>query len=201
MNSIPWYRSTVLTTALLAFFTQISTMFDATFINDLLERKPGALARAIAASLTGVVIAVRAVASTQPVTLTQASADAANKQAGFARPLLLAFLFGTAVLALPVLQGCQFLGVTQPKTFRDEYAYSLAQVTAIRKTATDLLTTKQISAADAEYVLKTSDQARTYLDTARSVYEAGDSVKGQTGLQLVTNVLLQLQTFLNARSP
>lgn len=204
MNAIPWYRSQVITLGLTAFLTQLATMFDPVFIQDVIERKPGAIARAAAAVLTALVVAARAVAGEQPVTLTKTGADTVNssstRQGGFVRPVVLALLLAASVTALPLLQGCQVLGITQSKSFRDEYAYALAQVTAVRKTATDLLTAKQISVADAEYVLKTTDQARVYLDTARAVYEAGDSLKGQSGLELAMNVLLQLQTFLNARS-
>lgn len=202
MNAIPWYRSPVFTLGLTAALLQLAPLLDAVFIERLLSGQTAAVSQLISFVLSAIVVGVRAVATEQPITLTKTTAETANvrNQGGFARPLLLAMLLGSAVLAVPVLQGCQFLGVTQPKSFRDDYAYALAQVTAVRKTATDLLNARQLSVADAEYVLKTTDQARAYLDTARGVYEAGETVKGQSGLELATNVLLQLQTFLNARA-
>lgn len=108
-----------------------------------------------------------------------------------------------AVLAIQLLlglQACANLGLEQPKSFRDDYVYAVNQVTAVRDSATQLLERRAISIKDAEYVLNTSREARGYLDTAKSVYEAGDTLKGQSGILLATNVLTQLQTFLNSRS-
>lgn len=123
-----------------------------------------------------------------------------TRQGGFARPLMLALLLATAVIAMPALQGCAALSLQQPKTFRDDYAYALGQTTALRTAARQALEARQISIREAEYVLQTTDQARAYLDTAKQVYEAGDALKGQSGVELATNVLTQLQSFLNARS-
>lgn len=123
-----------------------------------------------------------------------------TRQAGFARPVMLAMLLATAVIAMPALQGCAALGLQQPKTFADSYAYALGQTTALRTAATTALNSRQISVADAQYVLQTTDQARGYIDTARGVYDSGESLKGKSQLELATGVLLQLQTYLNARA-
>lgn len=77
MNTIPWYRSPVFTAGLAAFTLQLSGM-DGAFVSDVLEGKRGALGRVGAAILSAVVVAVRAMASAQPLTLTQGQADAAN---------------------------------------------------------------------------------------------------------------------------
>ncbi len=102
--------------------------------------------------------------------------------------------------AIAFLQGCTALGLTQPKTFRDSYAYALSQTTALRTAAATALNARQISIKDAEYVLQVTDQSRAYLDTAKQVYEAGDAVAGKTQLELASAVLLQLQTYLNSRA-
>ncbi|HYE70611.1 MAG TPA: hypothetical protein VD932_03710 [Aquabacterium sp.] len=122
-----------------------------------------------------------------------------TRQAGFARPILLAILLVTAVIAMPVLQGCTALGLQAPKTFADDYAYALSQTTALRTAAAQALNTRQISVADAQYVLALTDQSRSLLDTSRQVYEAGESLKGQSQLELATNILTRLQAYLNAR--
>ncbi len=102
--------------------------------------------------------------------------------------------------AIAFLQACTSLGLAQPKTFRDDYAYALTQITALRNASTTALNARQISIKDMEYVIQVCDQSRAYLDTAKQVYEAGDSLKGKTQLELASSVLLQLQNFLNSRS-
>lgn len=105
-----------------------------------------------------------------------------------------------AALACITAMGCTGLGLTEPKTFRDDYAYALGQVTALRTTAATSLEQRQISIKDAEYVMQVTDQSRAYLDTAKQVYEAGELLKGKTQLEVATSVLLQLQQFLNTRA-
>ncbi len=199
MNSIPWYRSTVFTVGLSAALIQLTAMLDAAFIEALASGKRGALAQLGGFLLTAIVVGVRAIASTQPITTTQAKADAANKQAGFARPLVLAFMLAAAAMAAPVLQGCAGLGLQQPKTFNESAAYAISQTTALRSAATSALVSQQISRTDAEYVLKLTDESRQLIDSAKALAQAGESVKGKTQLELATAILTQLQAYLNAR--
>lgn len=204
MNTIPWYRSPVFTLGLTAALVQLGAMLDAAFIESLIAGKAGALTQLGGFILSAVVVGVRAVATAQPITLTQTRADAANvpaKQGGFARPLMLAFLLATAVIAMPIMQGCTALGLQQPETFRGSYAYALGQTTALRTAAAAALNERQISIKDAEYVLQVTDQSRAYLDTARQVFEAGQTLEGKRQLELATAVLLQLQSYLNSRAP
>lgn len=106
-----------------------------------------------------------------------------------------------AILCMHALQGCGALGLQQPQTFNERYAYALGQTTAIREAATVSLNARQISIKDAEYALKLTDQSRQFLDAAKQVADAGDVANAQGQLALVTNVLTQLQTYLNARTP
>jgi hypothetical protein len=117
------------------------------------------------------------------------------------RSLIASVLLATAVLSMPALQGCGSLGLQQPETFSDRYAYALGQTTAIRDAARVSLDAKQISIKDAEYALQVTDRSRQLLDTAKQVADAGEVAKAQGQLALVTNVLTQLQTYLNARTP
>lgn len=105
-----------------------------------------------------------------------------------------------AVLAITILQACVALGLEQPKSFRDSYAYALGQTTALRSAASQALDARQITIADAEYALKVTDESRVYLDQSKQIYEAGQDLEGKRQLELATAVLLQLQTYLNARS-
>lgn len=106
-----------------------------------------------------------------------------------------------AIVCLHSLQGCTALGLQQPKTFRDDYVYAITQITALRNTSTAALNARQINIKDMEYVIQLCDQSRAYLDTARQVYEAGETLAGKTKLELATGVLLELQKFLNSRAP
>lgn len=211
MNTIPWYRSSVFTVGLTAAVVQMVGMLDATFIEALVSGKPGALAQLGGFALTALVVGLRSIAAAQPLTLTQNKADLVNaaavptlteRQGGFVRPLLLAWLLAGAVISLPaVLQGCTQLGLQQPQTFNQRYAYALGQVTAIRQVATSALNAKQISIADAEYTLKVTDQSRQLLDAANSLADAGDIASAEGRVALVTGILTQLQNYLNSRRP
>lgn len=206
MNTIPWYRSHVFTAGLLAFVTEVASILD----SQLLSGKFAVLGHSIAALLMAIVVTVRAMANAQPITLTQGDADEANavavekrqkRQGGYARPLLLALLFSTAVLTLPVLQGCAALGIEQPQSFNQRYAYALGQITAVRLTAAKARHERQISVEDGEYVLRLTDQSRQLLEAARSVADLGDITNANGQLALVTSVLTQVQAYLNARAP
>jgi hypothetical protein len=105
-----------------------------------------------------------------------------------ASTLLTALLALTAITALPALQACTSLGLQQPKSFDQSYAYALAQTTAVRDAARIALEARQISIADAEYALRVTDQSRTYLDTARQLFQAGDSLRGKAQLELATAI-------------
>lgn len=204
MNAIPWYRSPVFTLGLTAALGQLVAMITPEFITGLVAGKPGALAQLGSFLLTAVVVGVRVAATAQPITLTKAGAEAANgapaKQGGFARPAMLAMLLGCSVLALPVMHGCTALGLQQPESFDQRYAYALSQTSALRLAATEALQLHQITSADAEYVLKVTDQSRALLDRAREAYQFGDQLKGKSQLEVATSVMLELQRYLNLRS-
>lgn len=106
-----------------------------------------------------------------------------------------------AAVAITILQGCAGLGLEKPKSFKDDYAYALGQITAVRQAATTALDARQITIADAQYALQLTDQSRQYLESARTVAEAGDELKGKSQLALATTVLTKLQAYLNARAP
>ncbi len=201
MNTIPWYRSPVFVAGLLAFLTEVASILD----SQVLSGKYAALGHSIAALLMAIVVAVRTMASAQPITLTQADADEANavayekRQRGFARPLLLALLLATAVIALPVLQGCQALALQQARTFNQRYAYAMGQTTAVREAATAALNAGQISIADAEYAQQIANQSRELLDAAKLVADTGKSATADNQVLLAIGLLTKLQAYLNQR--
>lgn len=105
----------------------------------------------------------------------------------------------SAVL-LFLFTACSQLGIVQPKSFDQQLAYSLGTVSAARVSAAQALDAKTISKADAEEVLKITDQARSLLDSARAASKVGDIQTAQAKLALATSVLTEVQKYLNARA-
>lgn len=202
MNHIPWYRSGVFNTALTAFLIQVSTMFDGQFIDDLFSGKPGALARAGAAVVTAAVLAIRAAASTQPLTLTKGAAEVRNAsvvppgQAGFLHHHFLLTLLGISLLAIV---GCSALGLAKPRNFDDRYAYAQAASTELRRSSTRSLEAGLISSSDAQQVLEFNDTVRKLLDGARLAKVQLDVSTAEKRLQLALDVLARLQLYLQKR--
>ncbi len=110
--------------------------------------------------------------------------------------------YRSAVLAvlLTALQACAGLGLQPAKTFADNYAYAVSQTTAIRSAATTALVSQQITRADAQYVLKLTDESRQLIDAALVLKQTGEATKAATQLELATKILTQLQSYLNARA-
>jgi hypothetical protein len=86
-----------------------------------------------------------------------------------------------------------------PNKFDERLAYGYGTVTALRNTATTMVTAKQLSAADAQNVQTQADSARTALDMARAVYPS-DPAAANTKLVVTLQVLQALQTYLTQRS-
>lgn len=202
MNHIPWYRSAVFNTALSAFLIQVVTMFDAEFIDQLFSGKPGALARAGAALLTAGIAAIRAATSLQPLTLTASAAETKNAvqvprtQSGFSHQHFLLTLLSISLLAIV---GCSALGLTEPKTFEDRYAYAQAASTELRRSSTRSLDAGLISSSDAQQVLEFNDTIRRLLDAAQLAKVQLDVSTAEKRLQLALDVLARLQLYLQKR--
>jgi len=86
-----------------------------------------------------------------------------------------------------------------PNKFDERLAYGYGTVTALRNTATTMVTAKQLSAADAQNVQTQADNARTALDMARTVYPS-DPAAANTKLVVTLQVLQALQAYLTQRS-
>ena len=122
-----------------------------------------------------------------------------TRQGGFARPMVLAFLLGVAVIATPFVQGCSVIGLQQPQTFNQRLVYAQAQVSALRVAATNLLEAQQITIDDAKYVLEVTDRSRALLETADRIHGAGQIPAGDSQLTLALGVLTELQSYLNRK--
>lgn len=105
-----------------------------------------------------------------------------------------------AYIAFLVLAGCAQLGLAPASTFEERLAYSVSQNAAVRQAAANSLDAGEIELTDAQFVLKTTDEARTLLDAARAASGAGDISTAEGRLGVAANVLVQLQTYLRSRS-
>lgn len=100
--------------------------------------------------------------------------------------------------AAMLLAGCAQLGLQTPETFNQKVAVAYVTVTQVRETATQLVTTKTISAEDAMNVQSAADVARTGIDTARALH-AKDPSAGMAKLDSVRVGLNAVVTYLNSR--
>lgn len=103
-------------------------------------------------------------------------------------------IFTACILAMAMV-ACVSPGTALPTSIDANLAYSLAAVTAVRLSAADAVTSGSISVTAAQQVLDLSDQARTIIDAARLAHGVGDDTTASTKLQIVTQLLIQLQTY------
>lgn len=111
-----------------------------------------------------------------------------NKYLNFAAVTIVAF----------ALQACAQLGLATPETFNQKAAVALGTVTQVRESATTLLAAKQITADDADNVLKATDVARTGIDTARKM-QATDPTGANSKLDAIRTGLTAVATYLASR--
>lgn len=99
-----------------------------------------------------------------------------------------------------VLAACASVGLAPAQTFDERVAYAVANNAAVRQAAANALDAGDIQLQDAQYVLKTTDETRTFLDAAKAASGSGDISTAEGRLSVAVNVLSQLQTYLRARS-
>lgn len=109
-------------------------------------------------------------------------------------------LVTVAYFALLLLAGCAQLGLAPASSFDERLAYAVSQNAAVRQAAAKSLDAGEIQLQDAQFVLKTTDEARTLLDAARVASSTGDVSTAEGRLSLAVNVLTQVQTYLRTRS-
>lgn len=124
-----------------------------------------------------------------------------HKQGGFLSSAMLGILLIVGALGVAVtLTGCAELGLQQPKTFEERWAYAQSQTTAIRETSTRALNAGLIDSADMEYTIGVADRSSELLRLARTAASAGDTKTAEGRLQLVTTILAELEGYLQKRS-
>ena len=99
-----------------------------------------------------------------------------------------------------LLAGCASLGLAPASTFDQRLAYAVSQNAAVRTAAANALDAGDIQLADAQSVLKLTDEARTLLDAARVAAGAGDLSTAEARVALATTILVKLQAYLRERN-
>jgi len=103
------------------------------------------------------------------------------------------------ILAVCMLTACASLGLQSPTTFPEKLAYAYGVHTAVLDTASAEITAQQLTANDGNTILRLADQARTMLDSAKTL-SVTDATTAQGKLTLATSILTELQTYLRSKS-
>lgn len=109
-----------------------------------------------------------------------------------------AYIASWLVLSV-VLASCQSLGLEPAKTFTGRLAYAYSTYTAANNTIASSLDAKRISSDDAKSFRVIAQEARTALDTARTVYESGDIADANNRLTFALSVLERLTAYLDSQ--
>lgn len=104
-----------------------------------------------------------------------------------------------AGLLLLALAGCTSVGLAPAQGLDEKIAYAHAALDAVEISAAQALTAHTITAAEAQTVLTSADQAFAVLDAAQVASKAGDTSTAAGKLALATAALTQLQTFLTSK--
>lgn len=108
------------------------------------------------------------------------------------------FLAALCAAVMVFVIGCAQLGVPAPQTLSQRIAVTVSSVTAVRQSTTVLLTSRKISAADAENIQAQADNVVAGAQVARSL--AGiDPAAADAKLQQTRAVLLALQQYLASK--
>lgn len=99
---------------------------------------------------------------------------------------------------LSLMVGCASVGLQPAQTIDDKLAYAYGVHTAVMSTASIGVLNHTLTAADGRQVLSLADQSKTLLDAAKGL-EGTDLTTANSKLVLATELLTQLQNYLNAR--
>lgn len=124
----------------------------------------------------------------------------ASRQGGFARAAMLGILLALSLGAASMLTACQSVGLAQPESFDQRWAYSQTAVTGLREASTRALDAKLIGSADMEHVIAIADRCSDLLRLARDAAGAGDLSTAEGRLALARGVLNELEAFLASKN-
>lgn len=100
-----------------------------------------------------------------------------------------------------LLVGCSSIGLQKAESFEQQLAYQYGNLTAVYSAAASSTAAGALSVKDAEAILKSADEARVALDTARLAYVAGDITTAEGRLAVAIQLLTVLQQRLHAEAP
>lgn len=100
-----------------------------------------------------------------------------------------------AAFMLIALTACTLFGVPTPETFNQRTIFALGQVTAVRESATELVSSNAITADDAQNVQDQANTARAGIDLAVT-FHATDPTQAENRLAAAEVILEALKTYL-----
>lgn len=101
-----------------------------------------------------------------------------------------------ALFFVALMAACTAPGTTPSPSFDQTLAYSYGALATVRTAAANGITAHTITPTDALKVQVIADQARTLLDTSRTLHAAGDDTSAAAKLALVSSLLLEAQNYV-----
>lgn len=219
----PWYASEVAVRGVIAGGAQIVSLIlralsrytELSITSDMVDAVTADVLQAVAVLFTILAIIKRKDSPIQPLTLTASSAASKahtsqlnpltlqQKQGGFVRPLMLAVLMATSIVALP-LTGCSQTAraVRNADTPADYALIFLAGYDSALKTSNDLRASGRLTGSDLERVRALELKAYTFIKpipALQSAYEATRSASDAAALQkAVDDAILAAAEFVRA---
>lgn len=92
-----------------------------------------------------------------------------------------------------LILGCASIGLEPAQTFSDKEAYALGQLAGIRDVAANAVRNGTLDREEGQDVLAVTDRCRDFIDTARAIYNAGDTAGANSKLAMATAILAELQ--------
>lgn len=108
----------------------------------------------------------------------------------------IANLFYFAPLLCCLIAGCAQLGLVNAQSFDERAAYVAASITATNQTATNALTSHQITVLEAEQVRSITYNAAELLRAADIVHKGGNDAAAGARLTAVQSLLEQVQKYI-----
>jgi hypothetical protein len=102
-------------------------------------------------------------------------------------------------LLCALLSACASLGLAPAKSLSDRLAYGYSTLSAVQFAAANATNAGELSATDAEAVLKLADQSHVLLDGAKTLLPT-DPDGAATKLDLAVAILAELQNQLRKRA-
>lgn len=193
METIPWYRSTILRQQIVQLIVAALTLIGVSTDQYDIDGTVGLLLGGVTGAMAVWTMLSRLYRPNLPITEESAGQlqAAVKKQGGFARPFVLAILLGLAVIALPLVSACTGSGTraayTEAKGL-DEQAYVLAEHYASLVEQAAVLKAKPTTPAIAVARMQQADQVAKplvlRLRPLRNAYVAAKNATTEAELQL-----------------